>query len=269
MEQTGYGPYRDKHQQHRTRKMLLIFVLLCCLIPLTSCARGDVHVDVHLDQSVDMDASFSVNNQTLVMLDNPGLLDRLAKRIQSNNLNVQPLSEQGRKGYQIKGHYQGDWSASGKNPNQGLNLPEGLEFKRAVTPHFFTTNYDLTMKLDLPQMLPEEARGLGDKLEQMNVFARKIVERQLDLNFSISLPIQPAASNADSVSADGKTLRWNIAPLESNELKLSVNVPNLRHIIYVAVAGLILIAAVVIWLIRRHRSKKDSKKKAAPPKPES
>ncbi|AET59667.1 hypothetical protein HPL003_14580 [Paenibacillus terrae HPL-003] len=269
MEQTECGPCQDKHQQNRTRKMLLIFVLLCCLIPLTSCARGDVHVDVHLDQSVDMDASFSVNNQTLLMLNNPGLLDRLAKRIQSSNLNVQPLAEQGRKGYQIKGHYQGDWSANEKNPNQGLNLPEGFEFKRVVTQHFFTTNVDLTMKLDLPRMLPEEARGLSDKLEQMNVFARKILERQLDLNFSLSLPIQPAASNADSVSADGKTLRWDIAPLESNELKLSVNVPNLRHIIYVAVAGLILIAAIAIWLIRRHRSKKGSNKEAAPPKPES
>lgn len=79
MEQTEYDPYRDKHQQNQTRKMLPIFVLLCCLIPLTSCARGDVHVDVHLDQSVDMDASFSVNNQTLLMLNNPGLLDRLGQ----------------------------------------------------------------------------------------------------------------------------------------------------------------------------------------------
>ncbi|WP_025716189.1 DUF3153 domain-containing protein [Paenibacillus sp. 1-18] len=256
MKQTGRSPYQDKRQQHRIRPMLHIFVLLCCLATLTSCARGDIHVDVHLDRSIDMDASFSVNNQTLMMLDNPGLLDQLAKRIQSNNVDVQPLAEQGRKGYQIKGHYEGDWATNEKNPNQEFNLPEGLEVKRAVTQHFFTTNYDLTMKLDLPRMLPEEARGLSDKLQQMNVFARKLLERQLDLNFSLSLPIRPAASNADSVSKDGKTLRWDIAPLESNELKLSINVPNLRHIVYVAIAGLILIVVIVIWLIRGHRSKR-------------
>lgn len=256
MKQAGHSPDQDKRRQHRIRQILCVFALLCCLIPLTSCARGDIHVDVHLDQSVDMDASFSVNNQTLGMLDNPGLLDQLAKRIQSSNVDVQPLAEEGRKGYQIKGHYQGDWSTIEKNPNQGFNLPEGIEIKRAVTQHFFTTNYDLSLKLDLPRMLPKEAKGLGDKLEQMNVFTRKLLEQQLDLNFSLSLPIQPAASNADSVSEDGKTLRWEIAPLESNELKLSVNVPNLRHIVYVAIAGLILIVAIVIWLLRGHRSNK-------------
>ncbi|WDZ59025.1 DUF3153 domain-containing protein [Paenibacillus polymyxa] len=258
MEPTGYSPYRNKRRQVRIRKILLIFMLVCCLLALTSCARGDIHVDVHLDQSVDLDATFSVNNQTLMMLDNPGLLDRLVKRIQSNNVDVQPLAEQGRKGYQIKGHYQGDWSTNKKNPSQGLNLPEGLEIKRAVSQHFFTTNIDLTMKLDLPQMLPEEAQGLSDKFEQMNVFARKLLERQLDLNFSLSLPIQPATNNADRVSEDGKTLYWDIAPLESNELKLSVNVPNVRHIVYVAVTSLILIVIAVILLIRRHRSKKET-----------
>lgn len=256
MKQTGNNLGWDQHRQHRIQPFLRVFALLCCLTTLTSCARGDIHVVVHLDRSIDMDASFSVNNQTLVMLDNPGLLDQLAKRIQSNNVDVQPLAEQGRKGYHIKGHYQGDWSTNGKNPNQGSNLPEGLKIKRVVTQHFFTTNYDLTMNLDLPQMLPEEARGLSDKLKNMNVFARKLLERQLDLNFSLSLPIEPAASNADSVSQDGKTLRWDIAPLESNELKLSINVPNLRHILYVAIAGLILIAAIIIWLIRRHHSKR-------------
>ncbi|WP_264454047.1 DUF3153 domain-containing protein [Paenibacillus polymyxa] len=258
MEPTGYSPYRNKRRQVRIRKILLIFMLVCCLLALTSCARGDIHVDVHLDQSVDMDATFSVNNQTLMMLDNPGLLDQLVKRIQSNNVDVQPLAEQGRKGYQIKGHYQGDWSTNKKNPSQGLNLPEGLEIKRAVSQHFFTTNIDLTMKLDLPRMLPKEAQGLSDKFEQMNVFARKLLERQLDLNFSLSLPIQPATNNADRVSEDGKTLYWDIAPLESNELKLSVNVPNVRHIVYVAVTSLILIVIAVILLIRRHRSKKET-----------
>ncbi|SFR01218.1 MULTISPECIES: DUF3153 domain-containing protein [unclassified Paenibacillus] len=258
MEPTGYSPYRNKRRQVRIRKILLIFMLVCCLLALTSCARGDIHVDVHLDQSVDMDATFSVNNQTLMMLDNPGLLDQLVKRIQSNNVDVQPLAEQGRKGYQIKGHYQGDWSTNKKNPSQGLNLPEGLEIKRAVSQHFFTTNIDLTMKLDIPRMLPKEAQGLSDKFEQMNVFARKLLERQLDLNFSLSLPIQPATNNADRVSEDGKTLYWDIAPLESNELKLSVNVPNVRHIVYVAVTSLILIVIAVILLIRRHRSKKET-----------
>ncbi|KAF6576629.1 DUF3153 domain-containing protein [Paenibacillus sp. SEL3] len=258
MKPIGYSPYRNKRRQVRIRKILLIFMLVCCLLALTSCARGDIHVDVHLDQSVDMDATFSVNNQTLMMLDNPGVLDQLVKRIQSNNVDVQPLAEQGRKGYQIKGHYQGDWSTNKKNPSQGLHLPEGLEIKRAVSQHFFTTNIDLTMKLDLPRMLPEEAQGLSDKFKQMNVFARKLLERQLDLNFSLSLPIQPATHNADRVSEDGKTLYWNIAPLESNELKLSVNVPNVRHIMYVAVTSLILIVIAVILLIRRHRSKKET-----------
>lgn len=116
MEPIGYSPYRNKRRQVRIRKILLIFMLVCCLLALTSCARGDIHVDVHLDQSVDMDATFSVNNQTLMMLDNPGLLDQLVKRIQSNNVDVQPLAEQGRKGYQIKGHYQGDWSTNKKIP---------------------------------------------------------------------------------------------------------------------------------------------------------
>ncbi|MGN8228030.1 DUF3153 domain-containing protein [Paenibacillus polymyxa] len=258
MEPTGYSPYQNKRRQVQIRKILLIFMLVCCLLALTSCARGDIHVDVHFDQSVDLDATFSVNNQTLMMLDNPGLLDRLVKRIQSNNVDVQPLAEQGRKGYQIKGHYQGDLSTNKKNPSQGLNLPEGLEIKRAVSQHFFTTNIDLTMKLDLPRMLPEEAQGLSDKFEQMNVFARKLLERQLDLNFSLSLPIQPATNNADRVSEDGKTLYWDIAPLESNELKLSVNVPNVQHIVYVAVTSLILIVIAVILLIRRHRSKKET-----------
>ncbi|MDN4086005.1 DUF3153 domain-containing protein [Paenibacillus polymyxa] len=260
MDPTGYSPYRNKRRQIQLRKIMLIFMLVCCLLALTSCARGDIHVDVHLDQSVDMDATFSVNNQTLMMLDNPGLLDRLIQRIQSNNVDVQPLSEQGRKGYQIKGHYQGDWSTNQKNPDQGLNLPEGLEINRAVSQHFFTTNMDLTLKLDLPRMLPEEARGLSDKLEQMNVFARKLLERQLDLNFSLSLPIQPASSNADRVSDDGKTLYWDIAPLESNELKLSVNVPNVRHIVYVSVTGLLLIAVAVILLIRNDRRKNKHKR---------
>jgi hypothetical protein len=232
------------------------------LLLLCSCARGDAHATVHMDRSVDLDVEVSVSENALSSLYLQKALENYKRPLEQYGIQIVPLQESGREGFQLHHTFTAAQSDGNTNPEEALQklsqqLPKGMMLSSAVKKHFFTTDYQLQLTADFLQMLPDGDQALSNKLESMNFIAKELLSRQLDFSFNLTLPIRPLAHNANRVADDGKTLTWDISPLNENRLELAVRVPNLGRIaIAAAVALLAVIALVLLWLRRRRKRSK-------------
>ena len=95
------------------------------------------------------------------------------------------------------------------------------------------------------------------RIQSMNFLTKRLLDNQLDLSFSLTLPIKPLTHNADHVSPDGKTLTWDISLLQPNTVNVVVKAPNIKRIVWTAGLGIVLLA-LVIWLLRRRLTKNAS-----------
>lgn len=97
-----------------------------------------------------------------------------------------------------------------------------------IKPTFFTTTFLFHTNANL------------DKLaNQSNPFAAytQSLLKQLKMRFLLTLPIKPSESNADQVSADGKTLTWNMKPGKNNPIRVGVKLPTPLVLVVAAAKG--------------------------------
>ncbi|MDP4098877.1 DUF3153 domain-containing protein [Paenibacillus sp. P96] len=232
------------------------------LLLLCSCARGDAHATVHIDRSIDLDVEVSVNKNALNSLYLQKSLEEYVRPLEQYGIRIEPLQESGREGFRFHHTFTAPKSSGSTGAADALDklpqrLPKGLTLSSMVEKHFFTTEYQLQLTADFLQMLPNGGSTVTDKLENMNFISKRLLSEQLDFNFSLTLPIRPQAHNADRVSDDGKTMTWNISPLNENHLEFSVGVPNMGRVAAaVAAVLLIVMAFVLFWL--RCRSRRSS-----------
>lgn len=112
----------------------------------------------------------------------------------------------------------------------------------------------ITAEADLMESMPDGE--IKNQINKVPSFLKNLLLKDVNFDFKLSLPIKAADSNADQVEDGGKTLIWHVSPLQMNKLDLTVQVPNIRNIIIIAVIGLLCIAALLIWFfVRRRRAR--------------
>ena len=104
---------------------------------------------------------------------------------------------------------------------------------------------------DLMESMPDG--DIKDKINNVPNFLKRLLLKDVNFDFKLSLPIKAQDSNADQVEDGGKTLVWNVSPLQKNTLDLTVQIPNIRNILFVAIGGLLLILVLLIWFFIRRR----------------
>ncbi|MFM9276811.1 DUF3153 domain-containing protein [Paenibacillus jiagnxiensis] len=237
-----------------------LIVAAALLLLLCSCAKGDAQATVHIDRSIDLDVEVSVSENALSSLYLQNALEDYKQPLEQYGIQIEPLQESGREGFQLHHTFTAAQSDGRTDPEEALQrlsqqLPKGMTLSSAVKKHFFTTDYQLQLTADFLQMLPDGDQSLADKLESMNFIAKKLLSRQLDFSFDLTLPIRPLSHNADRVTDDGKTLTWDISPLSENRLELAVRVPNLGRIAAVTAAVLLAVIAFVLFIVRRRKKR--------------
>ncbi len=240
------------------RLIAVIAALSGCLLLLSACARGEAHVMVNRDNSTDLEAFVSISDQALQTLNFPDALSFITRLLEPYEIEVKELQEAGRQGLEFRRHFAAEQRTDSTTTTGAKPLPPGLSFTRLETAHLFTTEYNIQAQADLMKFM--SGGGLESwtqRIHSMNFLTKRLLDNQLDLSFSLTLPIKPLTHNADHVSSDGKTLTWDISLLQPNTVNVVVNAPNIQRIAWTAGSGIVLLA-LVVWLLRRRLTKNAS-----------
>ncbi|MFG6146928.1 LppM family (lipo)protein [Halobacillus sp. B23F22_1] len=226
------------------KRMILAMIMLALL--LAGCVKGDFAVKINKDGSGVNTITIGVEEVTFAQFGgDEGMLDETNQDLEAQGYTIEELDEEGYIGITATKEFedagemdfipdtdtidQADMDASAAEEDINFSVEEG----------FFTDTYRLEGSFDL-----EGAFDLGG-VEQM-------IANQMDLTFTLDLPIQAKEHNADE--EDGSVLAWDINPTGSNDIMVEADAPNVRNIIIVGVAALAVIG-VVIFLVMRKKGK--------------
>ncbi len=214
---------------------------------LSACAQGTVDVTVNRNGTADIRMDATIDESALNTIGQGDLPEQIAASLREQGLDAQAINQDGKAGL----------SASRTVELKGgpiPKMPAGITAEDRKEEGWFSTTHNLVVVADPPELIPRESSSLtgfiGSRLLD------RFVESEFDFKFRLTLPIKPGATNADEVSANGRTLTWDLSATRENRVELSVTVPKIDRILYAASAVLlIVIAAVVFLLLRRKRRK--------------
>ncbi|MCP3032285.1 hypothetical protein LF817_13135 [Halobacillus sp. A1] len=117
-----------------------------------------------------------------------------------------------------------------------VNSPVDLKMEEGL----FTDTYLFEGEMDL-----SNSAGLGG-MEQM-------LASQMDMTFTLELPIRPSDHNADE--ADGRVLTWDVDLTGTNNIMVEAKAPNITNIIVASVVVLVVVAGLMFFVRRRKKQK--------------
>ncbi|MDR6227408.1 DUF3153 domain-containing protein [Desmospora profundinema] len=226
-------------------------LMVLCLLLLSGCVDADMHVTVNWDGSGTY--QLKIVSHPLVAQE----LESFKAAVQQSGYDVQPIQEGERTGWvatrsveNVAQNPPGDdlldiYSPKGKTASS-LPFPVIGRMEKGpiqVDSSLFRTHILFHRDVDLTSIAGNDSVGQAF-VDEMN------------LTFRLTLPLAPDEHNADQVSADEKTLTWNLKPGEVQPVQVEWYLPNpITVVILVLIAFLLLAAAIVIGMIRRVRRK--------------
>lgn len=232
------------------RQCCFAMLLSMTMILLSACADGEAHLNVNLDGSSDLTLKLGVTDSALGKIGQDNLLPLLGDALKRNGFTTEVTTGEERSQLTAKAHYE----SKGSTDFDLSNLPAGIQVDHSVTPGFFFNSYHISAVADPMESMPDGE--IKDQISKVPEFLRKLLLKDVNFDFKLTLPIKAKDSNADEVEDRGKTLVWHVDPLGTNTLDMTVQVPNIRNIIIITAIGLALIAGLLTWwLVRRKRNK--------------
>lgn len=239
------------------RQLSLSIMLALMLIMMSACADGEAHVTVNTNGTADLDLNLSVSDSALGKIGQDNLMPLLAEALERNNFKTEVTKQADQNVLKATTHYE-------KRNMTGFDsskLPPGIHIEQSKTPGFFTSQLHILADADLMESMPDG--DIKDRINSVPGFLKRLLLKDVNFDFKLSLPIKAQDSNADQIEDGGKTLIWNVSPLQKNKLDLTVQIPNIRNILLVAIAGLVLILALLIWFFMRRRRTRRQKNSIA------
>lgn len=235
--------------KNRKIKYLLTLVMsLLLLLLLSACAKGEAHVTVHTDGTADVDFNLQVQNRNLKFIGQKELVQSIENAFEDN-------------GFVTENHQSEDTSEISASKEVKIHeadskqeLPESISYSTVTEEGFFFSKYRITVDAELMSAIPDNT--WTEHLQAIPNLVRNLLLKDVELDFKLTLPIKPESSNADAVTADGKTMTWHVEPLSANHLELSVSTPNIQNIIITIVVALLLIGVILFVVIRKVRRNK-------------
>ncbi|OWA34284.1 hypothetical protein B9G55_18375 [Saccharibacillus sp. O16] len=241
------------------RLLALASLLLLCLM-LSGCVKGELAVKIKTDGTADIAMNATIDDSTLQKIGQEDLPEQIASELRKQGFETEAITE---------GEESGLRASRTVKLDADREFPEvpGVTVQSSADPGLFFTKRHFVVTADAPELIPNESSSftsfLGSKL------IGRLIENQLDFNFKLTLPIKAEQSNADEISDNGKTLTWHLAATGDNRFELTLNVPNIRNILYAASAVLlVVIAAIVFFVLRRKRKKKQALPLETPMEPD-
>ncbi|WIV21003.1 DUF3153 domain-containing protein [Paenibacillus polygoni] len=239
-----------KNRKNKCVPTLILSLLL--LLLLSACAKGEAHVTVHTDGTADVNFNLQVQNRNIKFIGHEELVKSIEKAFEDKGFVTENVES--KDGSEISASKEVKISQA----DNKQELPESISYSTVTEEGFFFSKHKITVDADLMSAIPDHT--WTEQLTAIPNFVRNLLLKDVELDFKLTLPIKPESSNADIVTADGKTMTWHIEPLSANHLELSVNTPHIQNIIITAVASLLLIGVMLFVIIRKVQKNKRNKK---------
>lgn len=234
--------------KNRKNKYLLTLVMsLLLVLLLSACAKGEAHVTVHTDGTADINFNLQVQNRNIKFIGQDDLVQAIENAFEDNGFVTENHKSESTS--EISASKEVNISEAGSKQE----LPESISYSAVTEEGFLFSKYNITVDADLMSAIPDNT--WTEHLQAIPNLVRNLLLKDVELDFKLTLPIKPESSNADTVSADGKTMTWQVDPLSANHLELSVSIPNTQNIIITAAACLVLIGVILFIIIRKARRK--------------
>lgn len=229
------------------RKTGQVLAVILLLTFLTACVEGDLKLKIDKDGSGEHTITAGVEEETLSRFGDraENMMDSVTEELESKGYEVESYKKNGFTGFRAKKHFEDvqemevlpvstGMTEAGVSPAIG-DVPVEMTTEGGI----FTTTYKVEAALDL-----SNSGVIGGM--------QSLVADQLDLTFTLDLPIKPKSHNADRV--DGDVLQWDIRAAGETNMMVEMVVPNVKNIIIAAVAAIIVLG-LVFFLIRKQRRK--------------
>ncbi len=250
----------------KMNKLKRIFCTLLVLVLLSGCVNADLHVTINKDGSGVYEYKILTNSVVLEQL------EPLRNKLEEQGYQIENLEEKNQIGWiatkevsnimheppgqdlfeEINALYPTEMQATAlpyvvnSSPVTFISGLQSDDF--SIDPGLFTILFRLDTEVDLTEM-----KKTGEKLGGQ--YGEALL-KQINLNFILTLPIKPDNHNATSVSEDGKTLTWNLAPGEVNPILIEAKLPNpLFWGALLLIFFLLVLVTLIIWFIRRKKRK--------------
>lgn len=224
------------------RKLLLLMLALALLL-LGGCMDVEVHLVINADGSGELTHVATIDNAMMEMMELGGDEDVFAEliaQLEAKEFAVTTFAEEGVLGVRGTKHVPAVtpaalavWGDEVPTSGPGLTVTED----QVSTRFEFDFNYDLR--------LLEEEEFLEDEF-----FDPSMLEDYISYVFMVTLPVEPLSHNADSVSADGRTLTWNLKLGEQNPVEFTaVDGYSLVGLAVLGGAALLLLFLLVLIIV--------------------
>ncbi len=223
------------------RKRILVTLLAVLLaVSLTGCVKMKMDVTVKMNGKIDASVLLAIDGSMgeLSDLSEYGYSSDDMEELREKGWDVQPYKEDPFVGYRIS---KKDLDPSELGEASGFDTPGAALIRNGST---YVMDFDLF-----------SSDGDSEDTAELLDFLRQI---GASVKFRLTLPIKPKAHSATSVSADGKTLEWDLLQMTPGE-KIHVEFDAGKAkgaVIAAAVAGLAAVGGVTAFLVSRNRRKK-------------
>lgn len=244
----------------KKHKLLLIALLITFLTATTGCVRGEITLDIARTGAAQLSTKILVIN---FLKDS---LTDLKNKFTQDKFEVMDVKESNFEGFVATRKFSNISQMKDVQVFKGLNLQETLNKKPTPTNG---TGADSSLPAKKDPVLIVERGLLFDKYKvdvnvdlgskysnntkkEENIFAKQLLS-QIDLKFILKLPTSTTKNNAHQVSQDGKTLTWQLALGENNQVVAEAEMLNM---ITVGVVLGILVGGTIIFVFYRRRRTK-------------
>lgn len=240
----------------RTVRLLLFLILLSTLVGCSSKQKikADIYVEINKDRS---------GSYQLTVLGDPLLIPTtkfLQKRLQEQGFTIQSFNQDQKSGWKaqkkVKNILQSPsafdeiTTLKPTQKKQTTAQSDNQFFQQYLKVHetlmdegFFWKHISIHYDFDLTEI---------DRELPLQNFSKLFYDR-VDLDFHLTLPLEPEQHNAVQVSKDGKTFTWPLKLGEHNSLILSIDVPNPLGWNVCGIVFLLLIIALSVVMYRKKR----------------
>lgn len=213
----------------------LIILLILMLIMLTGCAQLNYEVEINKDGSGEISYVFGLSKNINSLVSSEDAIEEFREQAQEENYQVEAYEDENISGFKASKHI--------KSLNEEFSLQEAFpdyvtdteENGIKVEKKLFKNKYSQTAELDLS----------------------KVATNYITMTYQIKLPTKVLQTNANEISEDGKTLKWNLTSGEVNKIEFTAEEINILPIILIIVVVVVAVVALIIILKKKHVANKN------------
>lgn len=225
--------------------MATVALIVVLFMVLSGCVKINSTLTVNSDGSGDLSVIYGVNKQLAAMQpDITSSLQTAKKNSEKEGYTTSDYNDTQYMGIQLKKHI--------NNLKDLKQFPNNNKVKFSVKEKkgFFKNTYDVNSSFDLTGLTDPNSNGLEESVAAAAV-------AQIDLKFTLNLPVAAGNNNASKVTNNNKTLEWTLVPNQMNNLNVQFSTVNMTNVVMLIGGIAIILILLGFFIFRKKKSHKN------------